>query len=46
MEAAIQKEILKFSETYVQAIDRDKKTFSIAKEFEKKNTLKDLNFTK
>ena len=30
------KEILKFSETYVQAIDRDKKTFSIAKEFEKK----------
>ena len=30
------KEILKFSKTNVQAIDRDKKVISIAKEFEKK----------
>ena len=30
------KEILKFSNTYVHAIDRDKKALSIAKEFEKK----------
>ena len=39
------KEILKFSKTYVQAIDRDKKVLPIAKEIEL-NFQKDLNFIK
>ena len=39
------KEILKFSKTYVQALDRDKKVLPIAKELEI-NFLKDLNFIK
>ena len=39
------KEILKFSNTNVKAIDRDKKVSSIAKELEK-NFHKDLNFIK
>ena len=40
------KEILKFSNTNVQAIDRDKKVLSIAKKLEKKIFQKDLNFIK
>ena len=39
------KEILKFSNTSVQAIDRDKKALAIGKNFEK-NFHKDLNSTK
>ena len=39
------KKILNYSQTNVQAIDRDKKVYSRAKEFEK-NFLRDLNSTK
>ena len=39
------KEILKYSNTYVEAIDRDKKVLPIAKSL-RKNILIDLNFIK
>ena len=40
------KEILKFSKTKVQALDRDEKVLSTAKKNLRKNIPKDLNFIK